>query len=80
MEDVLKPREGARRKLKIDNSYKYQPEFQANCLSLMLSGAHPSQFQRQYPSSKQADTDIYIYKLPFVSGEPVVCLNYMLHI
>ena len=29
-------------KFKIGNVHKYQPEFQAHCLSLRLSGAHPS--------------------------------------
>ena len=42
MEGPFKTRERPRYKLKIVNVYKYQPEFQANCLSLRLSGAHPS--------------------------------------
>jgi hypothetical protein len=44
---ALKTRERPRNKLKIVNVNKYQPEFQANCLSLRLSGAHPSLFEMQ---------------------------------
>ena len=39
-----KTKEGPRRKFKIVCVFKYQPEFQANCLSRRLSGAHPSLF------------------------------------
>ena len=48
MEDALKTREGLRHKLKVVNVYEYQPEFQANCISLRLSGAHLSLFYLEH--------------------------------